>query len=783
MTTDLLFDKLEFPKVLQYISKYSITEKGKQLASNLKPLNRIDHAVLQGQLVEQAKSILLNQTPPPIEYLSDLTEIILKSKIDGVVLDSKKIYEVLKLAVISRNLLQYLKTNFETAPELLNKGSRLFVDKVFEHHIKKIVNENGDIVENASPKLREIRAEINRKKDELIKTVTKLIKKLSDEDIVREDYLTLRDGRIVIPVKAEHKRHIKGFIHSESSTGQTVYIEPAETLEMNNEIISLSFAEKREIERILKELTRLIGNASAELLETLELIGEIDCIFARAHYSVEILGSYPEVNNKMPVYLKDARHPILLKKNGRDATIPLNLKIDLSRIIIITGPNAGGKTVVLKTTGLLALMVKSGIHIPASPDSNFHFYDHILIDIGDEQSIEDDLSTFSSHLSNIGQILKKADSSSLVLLDEIGAGTDPAEGSALAAAVLITLKQKGSTVLATTHHGSLKIIANEIDGFENAAMEFDNELLKPTYNFKQGIPGSSYAFDIARRIGFSEDFLNTAENYLDTDRHKIENFLVEIEKKSQMLSEKLKNTELENIRLSGLTNLYKQNIDNLEQEKKEILKKVKLQGEEFLKDINSRIENVIKDLKEKNASTESILDAKAVVKELKEETTGIIQDEMEDIDAQSSDINLGDFAVIKDTHTKGEIIELSKDGKKAVLASGKIKIQVPIKNLRKVKPEKEKKSEEFVSYHPNTELKYRLDIRGKRPEETELEVLKFVDDAFASNMTRIEILHGKGTGALKKLVNDILSEHEKVKNYYFAPIDVGGDGITIVELI
>ncbi len=783
MTTNLLFDKLEFPKVLQYISKYSVTEKGKLLTAKLKPLSTPDEAIEQGRLVEQAKLILIRQQPPPLEYLPNLDEILLKSKIEGALLEAKKIHEILKLAVVARNLLQYFKSNSEVAPDLYNKNTNLFVDKVFEHHINKVITETGEVSENASPKLREIRQEINRKRNELVKSVTKLVKKLSDEDIVREDYLTLRDGRIVIPVKAEHKRHIKGFIHSESSTGQTVYIEPAETLELNNEIISLSFAEKREIERLLKELTKLIGASANELIDTLKLIGEIDSLFARAKYSIEILGSYPQINNKKPFEIKEARHPILLKKNGRDETIPLNLKIDFKKVIIITGPNAGGKTVVLKTVGLLSLMINSGIHIPSNPDSNFHFFSNILIDIGDEQSIEDDLSTFSSHLSNIGQILKKADSSSLVLLDEIGAGTDPAEGSALAAAVLLTLKQNGSTVLATTHHGSLKIFANEIDGFENAAMEFDNEMLKPTYNFKQGIPGSSYAFDIARRIGFSEDFLITAENYLDTDRHKIENFLVEIEKKSQMLNERLKNAELENIRLSGLTNLYKQNIDKLEREKIEILRKVKLQGEEFLKDINRRIENVIKDLKEKNASTESILTAKSVVKEIKEETTGIIQDDVEDIDAQSSEINVGDFAVIKDTHTQGEIIELSKDGKKAVLASGKIKIQVPVKNLRKVKPEKEKKSEEFVSYQPNTELKYRLDIRGKRPEETELEVLKFVDDAFASNMTRIEILHGKGTGALKKLVNDILSDHEKVKNYYFAPIDVGGDGITIVELI
>ncbi|MEJ2616319.1 MAG: endonuclease MutS2, partial [Ignavibacteriaceae bacterium] len=514
-------EKLEYQKVLSYISKYCSTKLGKENILSRQPFNNISHAIKEGENISQAKDCLINNNLPPLEYLPDLFESLSQSNIEGSVLSSKIILEILRLAIVSRNLFQYLKNNSQTAPDLFNFSSNLFVDRLFEHQVQKILDENGEVKENASVKLSDIKKDIRNKSEELVRSVNRIVKVLKEKDISREDYMTLRDGRIVIPVKAEHKRHIRGFIHSESSTGQTVYIEPEETLELNNDIVSLSFAEKREIERILKELTKRIASVSNQLKESQKIIGYLDSLFAGAQFSIEIIGSFPEMNDQKCFEINEARHPILLKKLGRNNTVPLNIKILNSRkVILITGPNAGGKTVVLKTIGLLSLLVNSGIHIPVNPDSNFHFFSNILLDIGDEQSIEDDLSTFSSHLSNIKNILGKADKNSLVLLDEVGTGTDPAEGSALATAVLIQLRDKGSTVLATTHHGSLKLIANDLENFENAAMEFDTENLKPTYIFHQGMPGSSYAFEVAERIGFDYSFLNLAKEYLEQDKHK-----------------------------------------------------------------------------------------------------------------------------------------------------------------------------------------------------------------------------------------------------------------------
>jgi DNA mismatch repair protein MutS2 len=780
MIDQQILDKLEFQKILQFAAKYSVTEKGKSKVAALRPLANTDLVKIEGDYVNQAKNILISQNSPPFDFIPDLDTELSQSRIEGAALDSKKILEILRLAVISRNIFQFLKNQSDAAPDLYKLSSSLFVDKVFEHHITKIVNENGEVKDNASPKLAEIKKDIYSKRDELIKSVNRLIKTLSENDIVREDYLTLRDGRIVIPVKVEHKRHIKGFIHSESSTGQTVYIEPEETLDLNNDIISLTFAEKREIERLLRELTKLIGMESDKLKIALDTIAELDSVFARAKYSIEVIGSFPRIENDKPFNIMQGKHPILFKKLGREGTIPLNVLISDNKIVIITGPNAGGKTVVLKTIGILSLMVLSGMHIPADPDSNFHSFDNILVDIGDEQSLEDDLSTFSSHLSNIKEILGKATRNSLVLLDEIGTGTDPSEGSALASAMLLKLMEKGSIVLASTHHGSLKLFANDITGFQNAAMEFDTRNLRPTYIFKQGIPGSSYAFEIAKRIGFEDDFLNIAREHLDAGKHNVEKFLVDIESKSRELEEKLKTYEIENARLNGLSDLYKKNIEQLNSEKKEILKKTKVEAENYLKGINKKIEEVIKSLKESNADKNIIKTSQKIVRELKEGNKELFSESIE-IQGEKFNFVAGDFVAVRNTNTSGKILQLSPDKKKATILSGNLKMKIDVNELVPVKKE-EKVETTYSSYSDDSAgQKVRIDIRGERADQAEFEVLKFLDGAYSAGLNRVEILHGKGTGALKEMVQRILKDYDKVNSFHFAPIESGGDGITIAE--
>lgn len=781
MIDQSVIDKLEFPKVLDLISRYAITESGRNKVLNLLPVNNPDYIKNEGELVNEAKELINTVGYPPIEYLSEIFTVISETRIDGAVISGIKLLEILKLAKTSRLLRQFVFQESRENSLLKQKASGLFADKLFENRIEKIITEQGEIKENASTELARLRKEINNKKSELVKSINRIIKSLKEEDIVREDYLTLRDGRMVIPVKVEHKRHLRGFIHSESSTGQTVYIEPEETLDLNNDIISTSFAEKREIERILKELTKVIGQSAGQLKVSLEALAEIDSIFARAKYSLEIIGEFPGIENSKPLYLSEARHPLLLKKLGRQNTVPLSFELNDINAVVITGPNAGGKTVVLKTIGLLNLMLQAGIHVPVNSESNFHIFDNILIDIGDQQSIEDDLSTFSSHLKNLTHIINSSDSKTLILLDEIGTGTEPAEGSALAASILDELQKKGSLVFATTHHGSLKVFAFNQKRMQNAAMEFDHSNLFPTYRFHLGIPGSSYAFEIAKRSGISESILDNAKKNIDDDKYSLERFLSELEEKSNKLNKKLNELEIENTRLKGLSALYKKSYEKIENEKKEILKKVKVESDLYLDNVNKQIEKVIKEIREKEASKEVIREAKKIIQDVKEENKNAFNF-LNDKTNDNRQYKVGDTVAIKNSSTVGKIVEINKEKVQATILVGSIKMKVKLSELIEAAESKSVQKEKFNNF-PITEIDYRLDIRGERPEEAEYKVIRFIDEAYQASLDRVEILHGKGTGALKKTVWDILKHHDKIKNYYFAAIEFGGDGITIVELI
>jgi DNA mismatch repair protein MutS2 len=378
--------------------------------------------------------------------------------------------------------------------------------------------------------------------------------------------------------------------------------------------------------------------------------------------------------------------------------------------------------------------------------------------------------------------LAQADSKSIVLLDEIGTGTDPAEGSALATAILIKLRDKKAKVLASTHHGNLKVIANDMDGFQNASMEFDAKQLKPTYYFKQGTPGSSYAFEVASRIGLDKEFINLAKDYLDTDKTKLEDFLVKLEENSNNLEKKLRESEIENTRLKGLANLYKNKIDELEEKKKKILDETKEKAQDYLKDVNKKVESAIKNIREQNAQRDVIKQEKQNIAKVVEEAGKLVKEKHDKVEVSDRKLKVGDNAVIKDTQTYGIVDEINEAKNKAVLIAGSIKLQLKLTQLQYAK---KRETVEADSYHRNYMPEVnsvRLDIRGKKPEEAEYEIIRFIDDSYAAGVTQVEIVHGKGTGVLKKFVHELLNKNSGVKKYYFANIEFGGEGITIVEL-
>jgi len=771
--------QLEYFKVLESIAEYAITEYGKVVIAGVRPSADYELINKRGTFINEAKNILIQSYIPPINYIRDSRRDLTISSIEGTVLSANQIKDILTLAEISRHMYSFLRSNAGESSLFTEYSEGLFVDKVFEHQISNVFTDSGEIKDSASTELRDIRKKIIEKNNLLRKLVNRILKQFSEAFLVQEEYVTLRDGRIVLPVKAEHKRHVKGFIHSESATGQTVYIEPEETLEMNNEVTSLHFAEKREIERILKSLTAKIGGESQRLKYSLETIGELDSIFAAAKYSVEIIGAFPSFSESGAFELINTRHPVLIRKLGRDLAVPLNFKLKNNKIVVITGPNAGGKTVVLKTIGLLAAMCLSGFHIPVDVDSNFRIFNNILIDIGDHQSIEDDLSTFSSHLKSINNILSIAQKDSLVLLDEVGTGTDPAEGSALATAVLIKLRDIGASCFATTHHGNLKLIANDLENFENASMLFNTEKLEPTFIFSLGTPGSSYAFEVAIRTGLDDSVIELAKTYMDSNKNKVEELLVDLERKSNKLKEKINYYETENSRLNGLTELYSEKISKLEKEKKEIIAKTRIEADNYLKNVNRKVESTIKKIRESKAEKSVVRVEREKIEDLKIKND-IIAKEQEAQEIVNENLAVGEYARINSTDTIGKITDINNDI--AILQSGNVKLKVKLNNLVREKGRRENKVQSQFSSFTTSLPSLRLDIRGRKPEEAEYEVLKYIDDAYSASTPRVEILHGKGTGVLKEMVHEILKKHNAVKEYHFAKIEVGGEGITIVEL-
>ncbi len=776
MTSPQVLEILEYFKVLEYVAKYSYTEIGKELILTSLPLKNSKLATSIGLKVSEAKEILIQNDIPPLEFIPNIHSQLSQSQIEGSVLTIKNIRDTENLLIVSRKIKNFLSTKCEGTRLASENINKLYVDKGLENEIDLIFTSTGDIKDSASSDLKRIRSNINEKGEILRKTVNRILKQLSKSLLVQDEYTTMRDGRVVLPIKAEHKRQVKGFIHSESSTGQTIYIEPEESLELNNDLLSLRFAETREIEKILKQITKRIGNASYELKNTLNVLAEVDTYFAKAQYSIEIIGAFPKFSDNLKII--DGYHPTLLKKLSRKNTIPLSLEISDEKVVVITGPNAGGKTVVLKSIGLLSLLAMSGFHVPVHPDSTFRFFSNVLIDIGDKQSIEDDLSTFSSHLANIKNIIEVMDKDSLILLDELGTGTDPTEGAALATAILKLFRDKGVTVFATTHHGDLKVLANSEAGLENASMEFDLDELKPTYKFKQGLPGSSYAFEVANRIGINADIITEAKANIKNESNKIEEFLIDLENKNRKIQNQLNKYEIENTRLKGLANLYQTKLSKLEKDKSVIISDAKAKASELLDNVNREVEQTIKSIKEGNADKVVIKKAKEKINSLKKKSKPSRQKETS---AKIENPKVGDFVRIIDTTTTGEIISIDK--KVVQIVSGNIKVKAKINRLELAKRSKNRVANNSYYHHKVADvLSPRLDIRGNKPEEIEFEVVKFIDNAYSNNLNQIEIVHGKGTGVLKQMVHEILKQHSGVKDYEFANIEFGGEGVTIINL-
>ncbi len=778
-------EKLEFEKIRQRVMRYASSEPGKDVLQSLSVATSLHDVKLELVRVSELKKLLEEEAGFPLEGIHPVREAVQKASIEGTVLTPKELSQILSTLRATKTAKQFLAKRQKQYPKIWEIAENLHTDKLLEYNLDQAVDETGSLRANASHDLQSIRRAIADKYEQLRKRLESILKNVADLGFSQDEIITTREGRMVIPVKVEHKNRVPGFIHSASASGATVFIEPSETLDLNNEIRSLQFQEQREIERILRELTKQVGQLRDALQSNLQLLAQLDVLNAKAKYSIEILGVEPEVHQFGVVKLVQARHPILLQTHGRDATVPLDIELgNTYNTLIISGPNAGGKSVAMKCVGLLSLMVQCGLHIPASDQSVLRIFSNIFVDIGDEQSIENDLSTFSSHLRNLKAIDEQADADSLVLIDEIGSGTDPAEGGAIAAALLEPLTERGAYTIATTHHSALKVFAHDTEGVENGAMEFDQSNLTPTYRFKAGMPGSSYALEMAQRLGFNELMLSRSREFMGTQQAKLEHLISDLELSAQKYRNELDAAQFKKIKLDELVLKYESKISAQARELKELKKKAVEEAREIVESANAVIERSIREIKERSADKESIRQVREDLKKVREEIK-VKEAELplEPVELEQASLEVGNIVKLIGGVETGEIANINPDGKSAVVVFGSLKMRVAIKDLVKATRKLgDSRRTMLVETEKPTEVMRDLDLRGMTSGEAIPIVDKFIDTAMLAGLHRVDIIHGKGTGALRKKITDFLSKHPRVKSYRLGEWNEGGTGATVVEL-
>lgn len=782
-------DKLGFRTVLERISRHALTVPGRERILALEPTSIFAEARDELMRAGELLALLEAEDPPPLQSMPDCRVSLHRLSIAGSVIPADEWRALHVLLVQSRQTAAYFARRAERAPMLAGLAAMLFSDKMLEFHIDRTVDEEGGVRDGASKELRRIRREMIERSGQLRRRMDAILKRVTAEAIVQEDLVTMRDGRMVLPVKSEYKRSIQGFIHSTSATGQTVYIEPTETLDLNNEIRDLQFAELREIQRILAELTDRLRSAAAALLETVQVLADYDCLHARALYARDTQAAIPQLRTEGPLELRQARHPILLQVKSRAAVVPLDLDLgDGFTTLVITGPNAGGKSVAMKTVGLIALMAQSGIPVPCAEESVLPMYADVHVDIGDEQSVENDLSTFSSHVQRLARIVDQAGRRSLVLIDEIGTGTDPAEGSALGAAILEHLTQRGAHVIATTHHGMLKAFAHEHPDMENAAMEFDVSTLQPTYRFRSGLPGSSYAFEITRRHGMRDAVIARARDLVGTRSDALEHLLVEVERNAHELAARIRQAEERTREQETLAEDYRSRLAALKRETKDLRRQAAEEAERILDEANATIERTVRELRESQASSEAIRQAKDATSSVRQkmravraESSVVDQPPQEKERTDDTPIAVGDTVAMRSNPTvKGSVVDSAKDGFLTV-AFGMMKMRVREDDL--VRGPRQAPAPAAVIQPVREEVpRNEIDLRGMYGDDAVKALESWLYDAWTAGFKRVDIIHGKGTGALRARVHAWLRTVDFVVQFRLGEWNEGSTGVTVVEL-
>ena len=798
---------LEYPKIIERLASHCAFSASRELVQELLPSDDFSIVKHRQALTTEALQLLDTRPEVGIKAARDVRPSVRLAE-RGSTLSAEHLVEIqmtLRSAAYLGRLLGRLDDNF---PLLRRLGNDLPIRSHLDNRIESCIADDGTVRDSASPALRDIRVQKRLAQQRLQERLNNLVNEF--RGALQEQIITMRDGRYVLPVRAESRGQVRGIVHDQSASGATVFVEPLVIVEMNNKLRELELSERHEIERILHELSGEVANDAPYLILAVDLLAEIDLQFAKARYSQAIKGTPPQLNEKGFVKLVDARHPLLTGK-----VVPLNFHMgETFSMVVITGPNTGGKTVALKTVGLLSLMAAAGMHIPADERSQLPVYHDIFADIGDEQSIEQSLSTFSSHMRRIIEILESAGTGTLVLLDELGAGTDPSEGAALARAILLTLLERGAACVATTHYSELKAFAHEQPGVSNASVEFDVETLSPTYRLSIGIPGRSNALAIAARLGLNDAIIARARNMADIASETMEQMLTDIQSERKTATDERFHLSMERAAAEAERRKLQDRVADLDVERAElerdrvrVINEARAEAQKQVQQLRSELGRIRSIGNREKLTDDQLEELRARIRSADErtsalpvplvprraKTTGRRNEPLESVATEeeesviAGDPVVGDDVRVISLGQRGVLMNLPDHRGEAEVQIGQMKLRVRVSDLERLSRRQARADEQrFTSLLPHLTLhtapETQLDLRGMRAEEVIQMVDRYLDDAYLGGLHNVRIVHGKGTGALRQVVREKLQQHPLVKSFSTPSQREGGDGVTEVVL-
>ena len=808
--------KLGFDRIKEMVAAECANGLAERMAREMAFESRHDRIVRDLAQVAEFRQILLLDNGFPTQDFTDMTAVLNSLRVGNTFMELKELFDLkCSLHTIGDCVKFFVREEAkEKYPQLAELSTHIAFDPQLLRTLDKTLDEKGEIYDNASETLLDIRRQISRKRGEVDAQLGRSLSRAKREGWAPENAeITIRNGRMVIPMLDTHRRKIKGLIHDESATRQTAYLEPSEVVELNNDLRELEFAERHEIQKIILRICDQIRPRIDSMVNDYWVLARFDFIRAKAQFALRINAAVPRVVDRTTADWLDARHPLLYLQRaelGGGDVVPFNLKLDdTHRILIISGPNAGGKSVCLKAVGLIQYMLQCGLPVPCKDTSEFGLFDCLFIDIGDEQSIESDLSTYTSHLQNLKSLLDVADSRTLFLLDELGGGTEPRSGCAIAEALLEELYSRGSFGVVTTHFADLKLLADRHDAIVNGAMLFDTDNMRPLYRLAVGHPGSSFAFEIASNIGFPKQILDAAGEKVGYEMLNFEHQLQQIELDKQEIARKQAELDVADKFLNEVVEKYQALKDDLESHKREILSKARAEAKEIVAGANRAVEQTISDIKKAQAEKQKTIEARERLKKKAEEIVAedsqqsaasgrqsVVCGRQSAVSSQRSAVSslpivVGDIVKLVDMDSYAQVIELK--GKKAVVESNSVRMTIALDRIEKTEKKSipvdksSQKSARFQSIYDdiNEKRKYfnpTLDLRGHRAEEALSELQHFLDEAQLLGERELRILHGKGYGILKTLIREQLQANKEVQSFHSERLELGGDGITVVHL-